>query len=337
MKGGVVQPSNYNFSQARRAVGTGTFHVRLINFPAHKIEIPADIDYGYGPGVIAWLGSVWFVTKDIGSQAWVVLPDSMPSFMVEGTVLTFDHAKVMQSLAEQGSQNGFIRAQLMDTIWQIPYQTELARDSSPFAPIDGVTYNFDVQTGMVTEQEEPGESSGTLVSFAIGKGLKEPCSPYREIMVFGAALNDVPAVIQWNCMPGILNESSVYNLSGLMPEHEVVCALVNFQDLDLSSPLAVRIEWQHKGAALIAFDYSIPAGTYSRYGVFSYIGYVPAEISENGEYSVSLYLGDQKDQEIAFSVSGVGAVAVGSSNKVLWAGAGLAVAAIAWKLFRKKA
>lgn len=172
-------------------------------------------------------------------------------------------------------------------------------------------------------------------SFWLGKGLKEPCAPNREVVVFGAELNAVPTVIQWNCNPAILGQTNTFNLSELEPNHEVALALAVLQNLQLSAPLAVKIEWYHKGATLFTFDYSIPAGTYAWYGVFSYIGYVPTEISENGDYTVALFLNGENAGVAPFAVTGIGGEGATGMSKWIWAGVAALAAALVWSKLRK--
>lgn len=150
-----------------------------------------------------------------------------------------------------------------------------------------------------------------LASYGIGmgKGLKEPCSPYREAYVFGAELN-VPNASGWNCLPEVVDATKLFNLASIPPYQEVVVAILYVTNL--YSGLSVRHKWYRgrDGKLLFAWASTIPdPGIYGYsywawYYVYSYIGYVPWEIWEDGYYHVDLTAG-RFSRRLNFSVTGV--------------------------------
>jgi len=177
------------------------------------------------------------------------------------------------------------------------------------------------------------------VSLWLGKGLQEPCAPNRQVVVYGAALNDVPKSIQWNCAADILDQSSTFDLSALQPKHEVVCALASFVNLSLAVPTKVTFEWHRGDTVIFTFNYTISAGDYAWYGVFAYIGYIAEEISQNGQYSVALFLDDVLQSTALFSVTGITASPPSEgSNTVLYVAGGIGLLALAalWVKGRRK-
>ena len=152
-------------------------------------------------------------------------------------------------------------------------------------------------------------------TYGMGKGLSEPCSPYREANVFGAPLN-IPNASNWNCVPQIIEPTSSFDLSLITPYHEVVVALLAGHDLPAGASYSVHQRWyrDRDGQLLFDFAYTIPdPGDYGYtswlwYYVYSYIGYVPWEIWENGGYHVVLTLsggGQSFSQTLNFTVTGI--------------------------------
>lgn len=145
-------------------------------------------------------------------------------------------------------------------------------------------------------------------SYGIGKVLREPVSPFRVAQVFGAALNQ-PDASNWNGSP-LLDNVASFDLSSLTPYHEVVVALVNLGYVDRA--LGITFTWYR--ARDNAFLYQsvgvIPAPDsgyyYPWYYGYSYIGYVPSEINENGAYYVDIAVTDLPTQRLNFTVSGIG-------------------------------
>lgn len=125
----------------------------------------------------------------------------------------------------------------------------------------------------------------------IGKGLREPCSPYRSTYVFGAELNK-PNADNWNCTPQIVDPTTFFDVSYITKNREVVVAL--YTGSNLYSQTTVVHEWYRKrdNKLLFSYKYSInapPSGYYYPwYYVYSYIGWVDWEINENGLYYVKI-------------------------------------------------
>lgn len=151
-----------------------------------------------------------------------------------------------------------------------------------------------------------------LASYAtnIGKGLREPCSPYREAYVFGAELN-VPDANNWNCVPATIEPTTSFDLSAITPNHEVVVALL--VDYNLSSAATVHHRWYRDRDEKLLFDFAYDIPDPGSYGydywawfyVYSYIGYVPWEIYENGNYHVDLTVVGGFSKTLNFAVTGI--------------------------------
>jgi len=140
----------------------------------------------------------------------------------------------------------------------------------------------------------PSDAAG-LASYRsdMGKGLSELCPPYREAYVFGARLN-TPNADGWNCVPEIMEPTSTFDLSRITPGREVVVVLlVGFY---ISSAVPVEHRWYRgrDNASLFTYRHSIPDpaqygyGYWEWYYVYSFIGYVPWEIWENGNHYMKI-------------------------------------------------
>ncbi len=150
----------------------------------------------------------------------------------------------------------------------------------------------------------------------LGKGLWEPVPPYRQAYVFGAELN-VPNASAWNAIPEIKDPVTIFDLSSLTPNHEVVVTMLAAFNIPTGAQYAVEHRWyrDRDGASIGLARYSIPdAASYGYSGwlwyyVYSYIGYVPWEIYENGSYHVDLVflIGSSIyfTQRLNFSVTGI--------------------------------
>jgi hypothetical protein len=157
----------------------------------------------------------------------------------------------------------------------------------------------------------------------MGKGLWEPVQPYRQAYVFGADLN-VPHADGWNAVPEILDEMNVFDLTDLTPNHEVVVAELAVFDIPVGTGYSIRIQWfrDRDGAFLGDYLLSIPdARSYGYAGwawyyAYSYIGYVPGEIYENGGYHAELKLlvppaaSAYYDRLLPFTITGIAQPAV---------------------------
>jgi len=124
--------------------------------------------------------------------------------------------------------------------------------------------------------------------YYLGKGLYEPCSPYREAYFFGAELNSVDAD-GWNCQPKIVDETSSFDLSTITKNHEVVVALLNISDIP-EGVCNFRWEWYRNrdNKLLFSYDWSHSAKEGGWVYAYSYIGWVDWEINENGDYRVEV-------------------------------------------------
>jgi hypothetical protein len=128
--------------------------------------------------------------------------------------------------------------------------------------------------------------------YYIGKGLKEPCYPYRSTYVFGADLG-TPNANNWNCLPLIWDSTTYFDLSQITKNHEVVVALYA-QDQDLYTGTTIKFEWyrERDNKLLFTHKYDLPnppSGYYwDWYYAYSYIGWVDWEINENGYYYVKI-------------------------------------------------
>lgn len=150
--------------------------------------------------------------------------------------------------------------------------------------------------------------------YYIGKGLREPCSPYRQLNVFGAEFGSLgnPWANGMNCPLEPIEPTTVFNLAGLPKNREVVIAL--YQPSNVYSARTVTFKWYRKrdNKLLFTFTYDIPnPKTYgysywSWYGVWSWIGYCDWEINENGYYYVVITdSGTGTSHTIEFLVTGI--------------------------------
>jgi len=129
----------------------------------------------------------------------------------------------------------------------------------------------------------------------LGKGLREPCSPYRKLYVFGAPFGSFDPNIfasGVNCRLEIIEPTTLFDLSKISKNSEVVLAYYVAERV--YSSRTIEFKWYRKrdNKLLFRFKYNIPdprPGYYwSWYGVFSYIGYCSWEINENGYYYVTI-------------------------------------------------
>ena len=147
----------------------------------------------------------------------------------------------------------------------------------------------------------------SVVTYSLGKGLREPCSPFREAYVFGAMLNDVHAD-GWNCLPVIVDPATTYDLSTIIINHEVLVALANLSN---PTPGAYNFQWKwirerdNKTIAEWPWPVTIGAGQ-NLYG-FCVIGWTNWEISENGAYRCELAItgAETHSHTFNFTVTGI--------------------------------
>jgi hypothetical protein len=147
------------------------------------------------------------------------------------------------------------------------------------------------------------------VDFSLGKGMRDPSFPYLTIVVFGAELNQIPVSPSFISAPEIWLETPVFDLSYTTIDHEVAVVLVNLTDI--TGNRRVQFDWyRDRDSRLVHSNiYLIPptgsGGPWAWYYCFSYIGWTPWEISEDGGYRVSIQVEGVGSTTIAFSVVGI--------------------------------
>ncbi len=143
--------------------------------------------------------------------------------------------------------------------------------------------------------------------YGIGKGLREPCSPYREAYFFGAELNE-PSAAGWNCIPAIVGSTTSFDLSTISENHEVVVALLGVTSTR-EGTYTVTFRWYRQRDNKVLYSYSWSRFSRSGEGLFvySYIGWTNNEISENGDYYVDIEVSgiESYTKTIQFSVIGI--------------------------------
>lgn len=141
----------------------------------------------------------------------------------------------------------------------------------------------------------------------IGKGLREPCSPYREVNIFGANLG-VPDASNWNCLPSLISPTTNYDLSTIPKNTEVLVALINFSNVG-GKDFTIHFGWYRSRDNKLVGEGSYRKGSVAWTWTFaySYTGYLDGEIDENGQYYVDIsVLGDVSyNKQISFTISGI--------------------------------
>jgi hypothetical protein len=147
------------------------------------------------------------------------------------------------------------------------------------------------------------------VAYHLGKGMRDPNFPYLTVMVFGAEPGQIPGSPAFGSAPEILFETAVFDLASLTLNHGVAVALVNLTDM--TGNKRVQFDWYRArdNKLLFSSPYLIPpytgGGNWGWYYCFSYIGWSPSEISEDGAYRVSIQVEGVGSTTIAFSVVGI--------------------------------
>lgn len=121
--------------------------------------------------------------------------------------------------------------------------------------------------------------------FGCGKGLTEPCSPYRTCQVYGVPLNE-PDADGWNCPPEFTEKTNTFDLSGFVDWAEVVVFMIVLEDT-VEGLTQFRFRWYRERDNALIFDYTWQYNVELAGGwvyAYCYIGYTPNEISENGWY-----------------------------------------------------
>jgi len=144
-------------------------------------------------------------------------------------------------------------------------------------------------------------------TYGLAKGLREPCSPYREAWFFGAGLNE-PSADGWNCLPELVNQATTFNLSIIPKGREVLVALLNIRDTP-SGRLDFKAEWYRNrdNALLFTMPWSYMAGAGGWVYFYAYLGYVDWEINENGGYRVEFTVSGALSyfKVIQFTIEGI--------------------------------
>lgn len=131
------------------------------------------------------------------------------------------------------------------------------------------------------------------MSFSVdmGKGLREPCDPFRTAPVFSAELNS-PDANNWNCLPEVMVPTRLFDLSSVTSYHELVVAIIWMHNLPAGQSYTVTHRWYRGVDNQFMFGYGYFIADPGDYGynlwewayVYSYVGYVPWEIWDNGAY-----------------------------------------------------
>lgn len=145
-------------------------------------------------------------------------------------------------------------------------------------------------------------------TLSLGKGLYEPCSPYRSAYFFGAELSSVRAD-GWNCLPRIADSTTSFDLAALPKNREVAVALINISGI-AGLHCTVTFKWYRArdNTLLFTSTYRKDVLWWKWMYAYSYIGYLSdIEISENGDYFVHISVtGDiSYSRTLHFTVSGV--------------------------------
>jgi len=143
--------------------------------------------------------------------------------------------------------------------------------------------------------------------YGLGKGLKEPCPPYRSDYIFGAELGDFD-VAYFNCNPTVWNATISFDLSAITKGHEVVVALLNIDDAPRGD-INFNFKWYRDRDNALLFDFSVSTTRQVWGGTFaySYIGFVDWEINENGSYRVEITVtgAGSYHRVISFTILGI--------------------------------
>ena len=142
---------------------------------------------------------------------------------------------------------------------------------------------------------------------SLSKGLREPCAPYRQAYFFGAALNSVNAD-NWNCLPQPIDITSEFYLTSISINHEVVVAALTISGA-VGGNYYFTWRWVRirDDKTLYQFSYSQYLSALGWAYGYSYIGWTPNEINENGSYRVEISVTGPVSESFvkSFNVSGI--------------------------------
>ncbi|MCK9598675.1 MAG: hypothetical protein M0R06_06515 [Sphaerochaeta sp.] len=128
----------------------------------------------------------------------------------------------------------------------------------------------------------------TSFNLLLGKGLREPASPYRTAPVYGQPLNVVDAD-GWNALPSIVGSTETFDLRGVTPPCEIVVACMNVSQA-VEGEYYFRFIWtrQRDHKKIYEFNWSYYATQGQWLYAYSYIGWVDWEIDGPGQYILSV-------------------------------------------------
>lgn len=141
----------------------------------------------------------------------------------------------------------------------------------------------------------------------IGTGLREPCPPYREVVFLGAPLNSVSAD-EWNCHPQITGAFTELDLTYSAINCEACVALIT-QPNAFAGTYLITFRWYKdpRTVPFFTFSFTRTADAGGWFYGYSFVGWTPLEISENGKYWVDVNVSGPMvyGLSIPFTVKGI--------------------------------
>lgn len=188
-----------------------------------------------------------------------------------------------------------------------------ARPEGQGAGYGGGIIDVAEQLSLVTSQVSA--PAGLTYTVDLSKGLTEPCDPFRAAYFFGAEMN-TPDANNWNCLPDIVEPANIFDLSSITSYHEVAVSVIRLYDLPAGQSYTVKYDWYRTEGDELIFSFSYTIADPADYGhefwasayVYSYIGYVPWEIWDDGEYYVLIsleYGGVSEETRLDFTIEGL--------------------------------
>ncbi len=150
-----------------------------------------------------------------------------------------------------------------------------------------------------------------MTLLAIGKGLVEPCSPFRQANFFGAAVQ--PDANNWNCAAQIVGAAPSFDFSTISRGQLGPVQLAVFNNIPAGHNFIVQTLWFKNSGnnLLLSLTYDIPDpatrgfGSWAWYYLYSFLPYGAPYIDENGPYHIDVYGGGVYQGTINFSVTGI--------------------------------
>ncbi len=146
-----------------------------------------------------------------------------------------------------------------------------------------------------------------MFTFSLGKGLREPCSPFRQLPIFGQPATPSTS-LAWNCLPEPMEPARQFDLSGITEGHEVVVALLTCTGLP-PGYYTSYFTWHRvrDGRVIASWEVRLAVPQAGQASFYSWIGWFASEISENGDYSAEVVLEGPAEfrQVLPFTVSGI--------------------------------